>query len=594
MRTRIRKQPAALIKPPNMLDYDAARRHVSWEAIGARLEGAGVHGMNIAHQAVDRHAKGEYGARTALRWLARAGGFAELSYAELARQSSRFANALQTARAGAGAGDVVCVLLDRIPEFHIALLGSLKAGCVVAPVQSDLDVAAVVSRLRLGQARVLVTSAEWLHRHGTQLRRQLPLLKRVIMVDAEGEVSLPVPGAWCIGWSHCMAAAADHFEIGPTQAHDLALLLFAEDVMGRTRGVLHAHASAMTWLVSGRYALDLQDDDVLWCTALPGSAIGTCYGALAPLICGTTVVVTASGLSPERFWQVLGSAQVTVCCLTPVALRMLMREPMEPDAPPAVLRLVASIGEPLTPGAVRWGERIFNRAIHDNWWQLEAGAVVVGNFAALDIKRGSVGRPLPGIEAAIVRRNARGDVCVADEPGVEGELALRAGWPSMMRACIGDESAGQVRILDGWYLTGTLARFDADGYLWMLSGVDEMIRADGKLLRPFEIESALAEHPEVVDAAVIGVSDGGSGRVVKAFVSLRNGEPGTEWLRDTLVDHVRRSCGSAAAPALIEFRAELPRTETGKLLPAACRSHPEHRLAGAPRRPTPLSRDARH
>jgi len=577
MRTRIRKQTPALIKPPNMLDYAAARRHVCWETIGASLEDVGAHGMNIAYQAVDRHARGVQGARTALRWLAGPDGFAQLSYAELARQSSRFANALQAV--GGEAGDVVCVLLDRIPEFHIALLGGLKAGCVVAPVQSDLDVAAVVSRLRLGQARVLVTSAEWLHRHGAQIRRQLPLLARVIVVTADGEVSPPAPGAWRVDWSHCMAAAAADFDIGPTQAYEPALLQFTEDGMGRIRGVLHPHASAMMWLVSGRYALDLQDDDVLWCTAQPGSAIGTCYGALAPLICGATVVVTAPGLSPERFWHVLGSAQVTVCCLTPATLRMMMREPMQQAAPPAALRLAASIGEPLTPHAVRWGERAFNCAIHDNWWQLEAGSIVIGNFAAVDIKPGSVGRPLPGIEAAIVRRDARGDVCVADEPGVEGELALRAGWPSMMRACIGDQSAGQVRLRDGWYLTGTLARFDADGYLWMLSGVDEMIRADGKLLRPFEIESALAEHPEVVDAAVIGVSDGGSGCVVKAFVALRNADPGNEWLRDRLIDHVRRSCGSTAAPALIEFRAELPRTQTGKLRRAAGGAHRAHRDA---------------
>jgi acetyl-CoA synthetase len=318
---------------------------------------------------------------------------------------------------------------------------------------------------------------------------------------------------------------------------------------------------------TGRYVLDLHPDDVFWCTADPGWVTGTSYGILAPLLHGVTNLVDEADFDAERWLRTLAEQRVSVWYTAPTAIRRLMRLPGEPRSrfDLSALRLIHSVGEPLNPEAVVWGERALGLPIHDNWWQTETGGIMIANFASMEIRPGSMGRPVPGVEAAVVRRTPRG-VEVVDAPGVEGELALRPGWPSMFRGYLHEEERYRRCFADGWYLTGDLARRDAGGYFWFVGRSGDIIKTAGHMVGPFEVESALMEHPAVAEAGVIGKPDPVIGELVKAFISLKPGmEPG-EALRRELLGFGRKRLGSAVAPKEIEFQRHLPRTRSGKIM----------------------------
>ncbi|MBI4195428.1 MAG: AMP-binding protein, partial [Betaproteobacteria bacterium] len=252
----------------------------------------------------------------------------------------------------------------------------------------------------------------------------------------------------------------------------------------------------------------------------------------------------------------------------PTAIRMLMRAgaALTSGFDLSSLRFLASVGEPLNPEAVIWGAETFGEPFHDNWWQTETGGIMIANYAAMDIKPGSMGRPLPGIEAAIVHRTEEGKIEVCAAPGVEGELALRAGWPSMFRGYLNDEERYRKCFADGWYLTGDLAKRDGDGYFWFVGRADDVIKSSGHLIGPFEVESALMEHPAVAEAGVIGKPDPLQFETVKAFVSLKQGFAAGEALRRELLGFARKRLGAAVAPKEIDFLASLPRTRSGKIM----------------------------
>jgi acetyl-CoA synthetase len=331
---------------------------------------------------------------------------------------------------------------------------------------------------------------------------------------------------------------------------------------------MHVHGAAVTHWATGRYALDLHPDDVFWCTADPGWVTGTSYGIIAPLLHDVTSIVDEAEFDAERWYRILEEQQVGVWYTAPTAIRMLMKAGPELARAHAFprLRFVASVGEPLNPEAVWWGQEVLGHPIHDNWWQTETGGIMIANLPAVDIKPGSMGLPLPGVEAAIVRRREDGSVQEVDEPGEEGELALRRGWPSMLRGYLNDDERYRKCFAGDWYLTGDLARRDADGYFWFVGRSDDVIKSAGHLIGPFEVESALMEHPAVAEAGVIGKPDEVVGEVVKAFVSLKPGFAADDALRLALLGHARKRLGAAVAPKEIDFVATLPRTRSGKIM----------------------------
>jgi acetyl-CoA synthetase len=368
----------------------------------------------------------------------------DLTYGDLRRLTNRFANVLTGL--GVGKGNRVFLLAGRIPELYVGVLGALKNRSVACTLFSAFGPEPIRQRLALGDGRVLVTTEALYRRKVAGIRQALPALEHVLLVGPAGAPT-DVPGTQDL--SRLLAAASDDFEIGPTDPEDMALLHFTSGTTGTPKGAVHVHQAVVAHHATGAFALDLHPEDVFWCTADPGWVTGTSYGIISPLTHGMTSIVDEAEYDPERWFRILAEQRVSVWYTAPTAIRMLMK--LGSDAPGGYdlshLRFIASVGEPLNPETVRWGQQAFGIPIHDNWWQTETGGIMIANYLAMPVKPGSMGRPLPGVEAAILRRDAKGRIvqrrgrAVIEEPGVEGELGLRPGWPSMFRGYLNEPNA---------------------------------------------------------------------------------------------------------------------------------------------------------
>ncbi len=558
---------------PNLQDYEQARRDFSWDGARDALDGLpGGAGLNIAHEAVDRHAAGPRAGETALRWLGRDGTRRDIAYAELADATSRLANVLDDL--GVQPGEVVASLLGRVPELFVTALGTLKHRSVFCPLFSAFGPEPVGQRLRLGDIRVLVTTPTFYRRKIAAQRDALPGLAHVLLVGEPAAVE-PLLGDGVSDFRALLAAADPAWTIPPTDPEDPAVLHFTSGTTGTPKGAVLVHDAAVGHHHTGRVVLDLHPCDVFWCTADPGWVTGTSYGILAPLIHGVTIICDEGDLAAERWYRVLQDERVNVWYTAPTALRMLMRSgsDLPHDYDLSHLRFAASVGEPLDPEAVVWSAEAYGRPVHDNWWQTETGGIMIANFRALEVRPGSMGRPIPGIDASILRRDDAGNVLFDDDgTAIEadidepGELALRPGWPSMFRSYLGEEERYAKCFRGGWYLSGDLARRDADGWFWFVGRGDDVIKSAGHLIGPFEVESALLEHPAVAEAGVIGVPDEIAGQLVRALVTVQPGYEPTPELARELVGFARTRLGAVAAPRTIGFVDALPKNRSGKVV----------------------------
>ncbi len=551
----------------NLADYRRARAEFQWSTARGALSGLpGGLGLNIAYEAVDRHAAGTRRGAVALRCLGRRGELTELTYGDLSRATSRFANVL--ADLGVRPGERVFSLLGRGADLYVTVLGTLKYRAVLSPLFSAFGPEPIRERLTRGDAAVLVTTPGFYRAKVAQIRDALPGLRHVL-VTGDG----PIPDG-TIGLNQLLAAAGDRFDIAPTDPESMALLHFTSGTTGEPKGAVHVHQAVVAHHATARYALDLHDGDVFWCTADPGWVTGLSYGIIAPLTHGLTTFVDAGEFEARRWYANLAGQRISVWYTAPTALRMLMRHgaSLAHEYDLSALRFVASVGEPLNPEVVVWGRLALGRPIHDNWWQTETGAIMISNYAGVDIRPGSMGLPMPGVEVGLLERGADGrarvrdgTVRVIDAPDTVGELALRPGWPSMFRGYLHAEKRYAQCFAGGWYLTGDLARRDADGYYWFVGRADDVIKSAGHLIGPFEVESVLMEHPAVAEVGVIGKPDPVAGEVVKAFVTVRPGYAEADELRLDLLAFGRRRLG-AVAPREIAFDANLPHTRSGKVM----------------------------
>ncbi|MCU0853626.1 MAG: acetate--CoA ligase [Rhodobacteraceae bacterium] len=533
------------------------RLPTGWDAARARLAGLPGGGLNIAHEAIDRHVAAGHGDQTAILWLGREGARRVLSYADLAAEAARFAHVLRAH--GIVPGERMFLLSGRVPELYAATLGAMKAGVVVSPLFAAFGPEPVRARMEIGDARVLVTTAAQYARKVAPWRESMPGLRLVLIIGDEAPEG-------CVALGPAIAEAPDTFPTEPTRPEDMALLHFTSGTTGLPKGVVHVHEAVVAHSETGRLALDLRPGDIYWCTADPGWVTGMSYGIISPLCNRATMLVDEAEFDLERWYGILERERVAVWYTAPTAIRMMMRAGAEAAAGRdfSALRFLASVGEPLNAECVLWGRDTFGLPFHDNWWQTETGGIMIANTADMDIKPGAMGKPLPGIAAGIVGRDGE---AVRELPDGEiGELALRPGWPSMMRGYLGQPERYAKAFADGWYLTGDLAMRDADGYFWFVGRADDLIKSSGHLIGPFEVESALIEHPAVAEAAVIGVPDETAGEVVKAFVTLKTGFSADEALERELRGHARKRLGPAVAPREIVFRDSLPRTRSGKIM----------------------------
>lgn len=564
--TKTREWPVA----PNVLDYEQIRAAFTWEAAERQLDGLpNGRGLNIAHEAVDRHALSSRRDQLALRWLGKQGGVRDFTYSDLRDLSNRFADVLL--QLNVGAGDRVFILAGRIPELYISALGALKNRSVVSPLFSAFGPEPIRQRLRIGEGVLLVTTETIYRKKVAAIRQALPDLRHVLLIG-EGGNPTAVPST--LDFQQLMSNASPTFEIPPTSGDDMALLHFTSGTTGTPKGAIHVHRAVVAHYITGKYALDFHSDDIFWCTADPGWVTGTSYGIISPLTHGITSIVDEAEFDAQRWYRNLRDQRVTVWYTAPTAVRMMMKAGVDlaREYPLPDLRFIGSVGEPLNPEAVVWGVEAFGLPIHDNWWQTETGGIMIANYRSMDIKPGSMGRPLPGIEAAILRRDSKGKVIVTNdqaelaEPNGQGELALRPGWPSMFRGYLHEEERYRKCFVGGWYLTGDLARKDADGYFWFVGRGDDVIKSGGHLIGPFEVESVLMEHPAVAEVGVIGKPDAVMGEVVKAFVSLRRGYQPSDELRLELIGFGRKKLGAVVGPKEVDFKDALPRTRSGKIM----------------------------
>jgi len=549
---------------PNLTDYDRARRNFAWEDARKELEGLPRgQGLNIAYETVDRHATGSRRNHLAIRWLGKNGEVQDYTYSRLQELTNRFANVLEGL--GVQKGDRVYALAGRIPELYVAALGTLKHRSVFCPLFSAFGPEPIRARLTIGEARVLVTTESIYERKVKAIRSSLPFLQDVLLIGDEHRPT-NVPGTY--DYLQLMGSAGCSYTIQSTAPDDIALLHFTSGTTGTPKGAVHLHKAVVAHHITGKLALDFHKDDIFWCTADPGWVTGTSYGIVAPLSNGITSIIDEGDFDADRWYGILQSQKITVWYSAPTAIRMLMKAGADIVRKYDLhsLRFLSSVGEPLNPEAVVWSKETLGLPFHDNWWQTETGGIMIANFASMDIRPGSMGRPLPGIETAIVRSLEDGSVEEILEPNVQGELALRPGWPSMFKTYWNEPARYQKCFAGGFYLTGDLAKRDKDGYFWFVGRKDDVIKSSGHLVGPFEVESALMEHKAVAEAGVIGKPDPVAFEVVKAFVVLRKGFEPSKALQRELLGFARTRLGAVVAPKEIEFVNSVPRTRSGKIM----------------------------
>jgi acetyl-CoA synthetase len=545
----------------NLSNYEKERNSFSWETVGRELDlVAGSTENNIAQLAVDRHAEGVLKDSVAFRFISKNKTRDDYSYLRLKEETSRFANVITSL--GIQKGETIFSLAGRIPQLYTTALGTLKTTAVFCPLFSVFGPEPVFQRLHKGEAKILVTTTAIYERTVKQLEEKLPSLRNIIITDLEEHRSEKI-----LSWNLLMKEASPDFRIPPTAPEDPALLHFTSGTTGMPKGALHVHKAILTHFITGKYVLDFHRRDIFWCTADPGWVTGTSYGIIAPLVNGVTSIIDQEEFDAMRWYSILEEEKVNIWYTAPTAIRRLMRMDIKPrekfklDA----LRVILSVGEPLSAEAVLWGEKNFGMPILDNWWQTETGGIMIANYPAMQVRPGSMGKPLPGIEAATAEVTEDG-LQFIEAPGEQGHLVLKKGFPSLFRTYLHEEERYNKCFVGDWYLTGDLARKDEDGYFWFIGRADDIIKTSGHMVGPFEVESTLMRHPAVAEAAVIGKPEPSIGELVKAFIVLKTGNEPTEDLKLDITGFARKNMGPAVAPKEIEFVESVPKTRSGKIL----------------------------
>jgi acetyl-CoA synthetase len=553
-------QPAEFIKKdsstfrvtPNMPNYDQAAKTNLWDAVKGELSWFDDGGVNLAYNAVDRHMGTPIESKTALLWEGDNGATAHYTFGDMARLSNQYANLLTSL--GVTKGDRVFLFLPRIPVLYGAFLGILKVGAIAGSMFSAFQEQALVDRLSNSEAKVLFTTKE-LSTRLTNVKEKLPKLEHIIIVDSPEFLGQ-------------IAKQSDKFSCVHTKAEDYSFMLYTSGTTGKPKGIVHTHNGILHEYVTAKVVLDLHPDDIYWCTADPGWVTGIVYGILSPWMIGVTMVVHAGRFDADVWYAILEKYKVTVWYTAPTAIRMLMAkgDDLVKARNLTSLRHLCSVGEPLNPEAIRWGEKVFGLAFHDTWWQTETGGHMMVNFPALDIKVGAMGKPFPGLEAAIVDDSGNP---LPDK--TEGNLAFRPGWPSMMATVWQNEEKYKSYFVNNWYISGDHAWKDEDGYFWFIGRADDVIKTSGERVGPFEVESALVEHPAVTEAGVIGKPDELRGEIIKAFVVLKDPKKfatpeAQEALKKELGEFVKKHLAGHAYPREIDFIDKLPKTRSGKIM----------------------------
>ncbi|ASS86847.1 acetate--CoA ligase [Geobacillus lituanicus] len=537
----------------NLKNYEETYKQFQWSETEKAFSWYETGRVNMAYEAIDRHAESFRKNKVAL-YYRDAVRNEKYTFKEMKEMSNKVANVLKNV-AEIGKGDRVFVFMPRSPELYFAVLGIIKTGAIVGPLFEAFMEGAVRDRLEDSGAKAIITTPELLPRVPVG---DLPELKYVFLVG-DGIVE---EGPY-IDLKKRMNEASKHFDIEWVDRQDGLILHYTSGSTGKPKGVLHVHNAMIQHYQTAKWVLDLKEDDIYWCTADPGWVTGTSYGIFGPWLCGASSVIVGGRFSPDAWYETIQDFGVTVWYSAPTAFRMLMGagDEIVKKYDLSSLRHILSVGEPLNPEVIRWGMKVFGRRIHDTWWMTETGGHLICNYPCMEIKPGSMGKPIPGVEAAII--DDQGNVL---PPYRMGNLAIKKGWPSMMKTIWNNPQKYESYFIGDWYVSGDSAYMDEDGYFWFQGRVDDVINTSGERVGPFEVESKLVEHPAVAEAGVIGKPDPVRGEIIKAFIALREGYEPSEELKEDIRQFVKKGLAAHAAPREIEFRDKLPKTRSGKIM----------------------------
>jgi len=543
----------------NIGSYEERIKNFDWSLAERELEYKNGQIINIGWYCSDRICLRGHGDKPALLWEGSAGFEKRYSYHDVRRASN--AIALYLKGLGLQPGDRVCLFLDRVPELYIGLLGILKMGAIAQPLFSAFGDESLFVRLDNAQTSAVITQKK----HAPKVRKildKLPHLKHIIVVDHDGHAPFKERET---AFSLEKAAPVETFDAYPTRAESASLLHYTSGTTGQPKGVKHVHYSLISQYLTTKWALDLREDDMYWCTADPGWVTGTSYGIIGPWSLGVTQCVLDSGFSAEAWYRFIEKHRITNWYSAPTAIRSLMKagDVIVKKFNLRSLRHLASVGEPLNPEAVIWSERMFGQAFLDTYFQTETGSIMITNYAGMKIKPGSMGKPFPGITAVVLDPKTYEPY---KDSGKIGLMAIKPGWPAMMRTYWNNEETYHNKFKNGWYITGDRASIDKEGYFWFVGRDDDIINTGGHLVSPFEVESALLEHPSIGESAVVSKPDPINMEVVKAFVTLKPGfMPGPD-LELEIMNFIRKKLSPLAMPQEIEYVASLPKTRSGKIM----------------------------
>lgn len=514
--------------------------------------------LNIGWYCSDRICKLGKGDKKALLWENNEGLTKQYTFDDLRKCTNTIAAYLQ--RLGIQPGERVCLFMDRVPELYIGFLGVLKMGAVVQPLFSAFGDESLHTRLDNAKTSAIITQ----RKHVAKVRKilaTLPELRHIIVVDAGGgplkerEVAFDLEAE----------PKVDQFECFPSTAETPSVLHYTSGSTGQPKGAQHVHYSIISQYLTTKWVLDLQEDDIYWCNADPGWVTGTSYGIIGPWANCVTQAVLDAGFNSENWYKFIQKYKITVWYSAPTAIRLLMRDgtDLAKRHDLSSLRHLASVGEPLNAEAIHWSKEAYGLQFHDTYWQTETGCIVITNVPGLPIKPGSMGKPFPGITATVLDMNSYQPVT---EPGKVGLIALRPGWPSQIRTYFNNEAGYKNKFRNGWYLCGDRASLDKEGYFWFVGRDDDVINTGGHLVGPFEIESALLEHPAVAESAAVATPDQTNMEVVKAFIVLKPGYEANDDLELNIINLIRKHLSPLAMPQKIEFVRQLPKTRSGKIM----------------------------
>jgi len=543
----------------NIGSYDERYKNFAWSIPEQELGYTPGRPMNIGWYCSDRICDQGKGDRLALLWESSMGVEKKYTYHDIRRSSNTMAAFLQGL--GLQSQDRICLFMDKIPELYIGLLGVLKMGGIAQPLFSAFGDESLFVRLDNAQTTAILTQKK----HAPKVRKildKLPNLKHIIIVDYDGKAPLKDRD---VPFSLEKAAPLETFDIYPTEAESASLIHYTSGTTGQPKGVKHVHYSLIAQYMTAKWVLDIRDDDIYWCTADPGWVTGTSYGIIGPWSLGVTQCVMDAGFSADAWYKFIEKHRISNWYSAPTAIRSLMKAGDEiiKKYDLSSLRQLASVGEPLNPEAVIWSERVFGKAFLDTYFQTETGSIMITNYPGMKIKPGSMGKPFPGITATILDPLT---YTPYPETGKIGLIGITPGWPSMMRTYWNNEETYRKKFQNGWYMTGDRASIDKEGYFWFVGRDDDIINTGGHLVSPFEVESALLEHPAIAESAVVSKPDPINMEVVKAFVTLKPGFTASADLDLEIMNFIRKKLSPLAMPQEIEFFDALPKTRSGKIM----------------------------